>query len=130
LKVYKNLNGFDPDLKFSSWIYRITHNQMISRHRYKQARPRLVAINEEIIKRIRSEFDLEKEVNNNYLAEEIKKVLAQLKPAHREILVLKFFEEKTYEEISDILKKPTGTVATMIRAAKQEFKSKWPEKRI
>ena len=30
VKVYRNLNDFDPDLKFSSWIYRIAHNQVIS----------------------------------------------------------------------------------------------------
>ena len=30
IKVYKNLNDYDPELKFSSWIYRITHNETIS----------------------------------------------------------------------------------------------------
>ncbi|MBU4536457.1 sigma-70 family RNA polymerase sigma factor [Patescibacteria group bacterium] len=33
IKVYKNLNGFDTSLKFSSWIYRITHNEVISNYR-------------------------------------------------------------------------------------------------
>ena len=28
IKVYKNLNGFDQKLKFSSWIYRIAHNEI------------------------------------------------------------------------------------------------------
>jgi RNA polymerase sigma-70 factor (ECF subfamily) len=31
--VYRNLNGFDQKLKFSSWIYRISHNQVISHWR-------------------------------------------------------------------------------------------------
>ena len=30
IKFYKNLNDFDPDLKFSSWIYRIAHNETIT----------------------------------------------------------------------------------------------------
>ena len=29
IKVYRNLNGFNPKLKFSSWIYRIAHNEII-----------------------------------------------------------------------------------------------------
>ena len=125
IKVYKNLNGFDQDLKFSSWIYRITHNEVISHHRKIIARPQLSEINEEVAEKIRSEFDLEEEVHNRHMAGQIALVLKDLKPAYREILILKFFEEKSYEEISDILKKSTGTVATLIRAAKKAFKAKW-----
>ena len=36
---------------------------------------------------------------------------------------MKFFEEKRYEEISDILQIPEGTVATMINRAKKKIKS-------
>ena len=39
LKVYKNLNGFDRSLQFSSWIYRISHNEAISWYRKKNVRP-------------------------------------------------------------------------------------------
>lgn len=35
LKVYLNLNDFDPDLKFSSWIYAIARNQVVSQHTAK-----------------------------------------------------------------------------------------------
>ena len=37
-------------------------------------------------------------------------------------MVLKFLEDKNYKEISDIIKKPMGTVATLINRAKQKFK--------
>ena len=40
---------------------------------------------------------------------------------YREVLILKFLEEKDYREISDILKKPSGTVATLINRAKKSF---------
>ena len=45
IKVYLNLNDFNADLKFSSWIYRITHNQVISNHRRLKARPEGYAVN-------------------------------------------------------------------------------------
>ncbi|RTZ91826.1 MAG: RNA polymerase subunit sigma, partial [Deltaproteobacteria bacterium] len=38
------------------------------------------------------------------------------------VLILKFFEDKSYREISDILKKPEGTIATLINRAKKKFK--------
>ena len=41
---------------------------------------------------------------------------------YKEVLILKFFEFKDYNEISDIIKKPIGTVGTLINRAKKQFK--------
>jgi len=49
-------------------------------------------------------------------------VLEKLKPDYKEVLILKFFEDKDYQEISDILQKPMGTVATLLSRAKIQFK--------
>ena len=125
IKLYKNLNDFDIDLKFSSWIYRIAHNQVISHHRAKSARPQTVEIDDFLANRLRAEIDLNVEIENRDLQREISAVLTKLKPIHREVLVLRFFEEKSYEEISDILKKPNGSVATLIYSAKKELKEKY-----
>ncbi|MCX6798393.1 MAG: RNA polymerase sigma factor, partial [Candidatus Falkowbacteria bacterium] len=125
LKVYKNLNDFDSDLKFSSWIYRITHNQVVSHHRQSLARPKVVEIDEIVIEKIKDEFNVDDKIQLDYLRREISQILDYLKPKYREILILRFFEEKSYEEISDILKKPSGTVATLIHEAKKEFKNYW-----
>lgn len=125
IKVYKNLNGFDQSLKFSSWIYRITHNQVVSHHRSKKARPQTIEIDQFLANRLRSEVDISKEFESKDLKEEMTLLLSLLKPIHYEALVLRFFEEKTYEEISDILKKPKGSVATIIHSAKKELKEKY-----
>lgn len=123
IKVYQNLNDFDQDLKFSSWIYRITHNQVISSHRKAAARPKslFIDINDKVLANLSSDFDIEEEIEVNCLKENIKMVLANLNMKYREILVLKFLEERSYKEISDILKKPMGTIATLINRAKKEF---------
>ena len=42
IKIYQNLNAFDQSLKFSSWIYRIAHNEIISHYRQLKARPQLI----------------------------------------------------------------------------------------
>ncbi|KKU55494.1 MAG: RNA polymerase sigma-70 factor, ECF subfamily, partial [Candidatus Moranbacteria bacterium GW2011_GWE2_47_10] len=47
---------------------------------------------------------------------------------YREVLVLKFIEDKNYREISDILEKPMGTVATLISRAKKQFREKLEER--
>ena len=125
IKVYLNLNDFNKDLKFSSWIYRITHNQVISGHRKLKARPEGYAINldDQLAKNLTAEIDIKGMVDHKILQETINSVLKKIEPKYRDVLVLKFLEEKSYQEISDILKKPLGTVASLMNKAKQEFKN-------
>ncbi len=124
IKVYQNLLDFDPDLKFSSWIYRITHNTVISNYRKIKARP--VSVNSEIdnniLNKIAIDFNIEEEINRQFLNKSIYQVLNKLDIKYKEIIILKFFEEKTYQEISDIIKKPMGTVASLLNKAKRVFK--------
>ncbi len=123
IKVYENLNDFDTDLKFSSWIYRIARNQTISQYRRNKARPKTVSLEtENDVLKLAAKLDIEKEVDIKYLRTNIEGVLSQLDRRYREVLVLKFLEEKDYKEISDILEKPMGTVATLIRRAKEKFR--------
>ena len=124
LKVYLNLNDFDSDLKFSSWIYAIARNQVISNHRRLNARAEghSVALEDESAIKIISSFNVEKELDGKYLKDNVAKVLYSLHEKYREVLILKFLEEKNYQEISDIIKKPIGTVGSLMNKAKSEFK--------
>lgn len=130
LKVYLNLNDFDSDLKFSSWIYSITRNQVISNYRKFKVRPEgnSMPIDESVIKKIIYDSNIEKEIDIEIDNKSIFNILNEIKPKWKEILILRFFEEKDYNEISDIIKKPSGTVASMLNKAKKEFKNKYQEK--
>lgn len=123
IKVYRNLNDFDPDLKFSSWIYRIAHNQVVSQWRKSKSRPQVIKFeaDEDFLKFIAAEVDLAKDTEEKFAGEEVRKILENLDHKYKEVLVLKFLEGKNYQEISDILKKPLGTVATLINRAKKQF---------
>jgi RNA polymerase sigma-70 factor (ECF subfamily) len=124
LKIYLNLNDFDNSLKFSSWVYAISRNQVISNHRKLQARAEghSVPLEDDSAKKIISGFNIEKEIDSNYLKDNVFKVLDALDEKYRDILILKFIEEKNYQEISDIIKKPVGTVGSMMNKAKKMFK--------
>lgn len=112
IAAFKNLNDFDPSYKFSSWIYRIVHNQTINflKKHHRHLSISLDPDNEEFIGWLDEKSD------------NIDLPLDQLKPIYKEILVLKFFEEFNYKEIAAILHFPIGTVATLIRRAKLQFK--------
>ena len=124
IKVYLNLNDFNSDLKFSSWIYRITHNQVISQHRKIKARPEgyAVDLDDQAVRNLAADINIVADADLAILKEQIKKVLKNLSAKHKEILILKFLEDKSYQEISDILKKPAGTIASTLSKAKEEFK--------
>ncbi|HAT03192.1 MAG TPA: hypothetical protein DCS29_00230 [Candidatus Magasanikbacteria bacterium] len=121
VKVYYNLNGFDLKLKFSSWIYRVAHNEAISELRKRNVRP-LYYVQDEDLARIADGLDMSHEVDMHVLQDDINVTLSKMDKKYREALVLKFLEEKDYNEISDILKKPIGTVGTLINRAKKQFK--------
>jgi len=124
IKVYQNLNDFDTSLKFSSWIYRIAHNETISNYRKTKSRPQSVSYDDEpaLANQLASKTDFIKEIEKEYDAKVIRQVLSKMDKKYREVLVLKFLEEKDYNEISDILQKPIGTVGAMINRGKAQFK--------
>lgn len=124
IKTYYNLNEFNSKFKFSSWIYRIAHNQTVSEIRKKVSRPS-IPFEKEDIDRFEDAFDIVKEIDNSFDREIIDKVLSQLDEKYREVLILRFLDEKDYVEISDILKKPVSTVGNLIARGKILFKEEY-----
>lgn len=127
LKIYKNLQDYDDTFKFSSWIYRITHNEAISFFRKQKARPELVDTSNseedvDILSTIPADVNLRDDYVKKEMAHKVREVIAVLPEKYRNALILRYMEDKSYEEIADILQKPAGTVATLINRAKSEFK--------
>ncbi len=112
IKAYVNLNGFDTRKKFSNWIYRIAHNEAMNvLNEKKQA-----VLNGDVD--FDSGVDLENELVEKELKDKARYCLKRLPVIYREPLILYFFDEKSYEEISDVLRIPVGTVGTRINRAK------------
>jgi len=131
IKIYVNLNSFDGDLKFSSWVYRITHNEVINNYRKKKARPQSVMdLDDDFLNNLVSDMKTDGHIDARYLRENVRKVMEKMEPRYREVLVLRFWEDRDYSEISDILKKPMGTVATLISRAKSSFQEELSKQNI
>jgi RNA polymerase sigma-70 factor (ECF subfamily) len=120
IKAYRHLNEYDEDLKFSTWMYRITHNQAVDVLR-KSNRQKNVsdAPFEEIAAFVPAETNIEAEFLRQEDLQKIRQAILALPLVYREVLVLRFLEERSYEEIVDIVKKPKGTVATLIRRGRE-----------
>ena len=124
IKAYIKLNDFDSRFKFSSWIYRITRNETIDHLRRLRTRPvtHNGDDNDEAINNIRAELDIDGDIDKKYLKENFEKVINRLDEKYRDVIVLKYFEEKDYREISDILQKPMGTIAILLKRAKEQIR--------
>jgi RNA polymerase sigma-70 factor, ECF subfamily len=122
IKAYQNLNSFDENKKFSSWIYRIAHNEAVNK--MKKRSHEVFNIDFELLgdlipQSTSPEHEYEKlEVVNN-----VRECLYKLPLKYREILTLYYLDDRSYEEISDILKISMGTVATRINRGKNRIRN-------
>ncbi len=117
VKAYINLNGFNVKKKFSSWLYRIVHNESMNAiKKYRNDVPMLDDFDFE------SEHDITKDYEQKETAIYVEKCLKSIPLIYSEPLSLYYLDEKSYEEISDILRIPMGTVATRMSRAKKLMK--------
>ncbi len=123
VKAYQNLNDFDLNFKFSNWIYSIAHNTTISTFRKKKVRPQTISWEDKDLNNIlESTLDIENTSLQKLTYKKILKIINQLPLKYKDVLILKFVEGKDYQEISDIMRKPMGTIATLINRAKKSLK--------
>jgi RNA polymerase sigma-70 factor (ECF subfamily) len=131
IKMWKNLNSFDDSLKFSSWLYRIVHNETVSFCRKKRSfgkNNKLDPGELQLVNLTDAAADAAPDLETRYFLTH--KVLNKLSLKYKEVLILKFMEKMSYEEISDVLKIPEGTVATRMNRAKKMFKTIAEKERI
>ena len=120
IKTYRSINDYDPDAKFSSWVYRIAHNQTIDTIRKRRIDRVSFSIDEnDAAQFLRASTDIGAETERKDLLLRIEVAIRELPETYREALILRFLEEKSYEEIMDILKLPKGSVATLIHRGKK-----------
>jgi RNA polymerase sigma-70 factor (ECF subfamily) len=122
LSAYSNLQGFDTHKKFSSWIYRIAHNKAIDYFKSKKYTYSLGEDSEELIWNKEQLFeDLEIEKENRQI---INDAISKLELKYKEVILLFYFEDNSYQEISDILHISVSEVGVLIHRAKQQLKNK------
>ncbi len=125
IKAYRNLLDFNTKKKFSSWIYRIAHNEGVNFIKKLNRR-------KEISLQGSGKIDSIPDGKNNSLLdnqerkeiqEKVKECLDELEAKYREPLILYYLEDKQYREISDILRISTNTVGTLILRGKRILKA-------
>lgn len=124
-KTYKNIDKFDVSRKFSSWIYRICHNESVNYLKRKSKRYTIswdeVSTSKDKLESASSEERPEEMMEHKEIIKEIDDAMEKLSPQYQQILKMRYFQEYSYEDISKILKKPVNTVGTLIKRAKKKL---------
>jgi RNA polymerase sigma-70 factor (ECF subfamily) len=111
LTVLSKIHTLRSAATFRVWLYRIARNKV-----YQELRRKKVTI--ELDEDLEAPDDTADEIGSFEDAAKLHRCLEKLKPLHKEVLLLRFLEEMSYEQIADVLECNLGTVRSRIFNAK------------
>ena len=131
MRVYVNLPRYNGNYKFSTWIYRIATNVCIDRLRKRRVEQSLDAASDNaddlsgaMHERLASSSLTPEEVLlRGETCNEVQRALADLPTAYQTVLLLRYIQELSLQEISDILHVPVTTVKTRIHRGREAMKA-------
>ena len=124
VRAYENLGKFESRSSFSTWLYRIAANLAID-FRRREGRPQVLRGEdaETEINRIPSpRGDSYQETARTELSQRINGALKELTSEHRAVILLREVEGLSYDEISDVLQVPRGTVMSRLHYARSRMR--------
>jgi RNA polymerase sigma-70 factor (ECF subfamily) len=123
-KAFKNISQYTPNFAFSTWLFKIATNNCIDFIRKKRAAT--ISLDQSTDESdttsvtIQSDTpDPEAHLINNQKIKLLREVVSKLKPRYRTLVELRYFKEYSYEEISEELELPLGTVKAQLFRARE-----------
>ena len=119
MKAFVNINRYNPDYDFGAWICTIAKNTFVDFNRSRRNKALNPENNIPLEGRCTTSAQAvsptpEESIINAQQRAQIERYIATLPEDYRELFVLRFIEEYTYEEIAEALQMKLGTVKTRI----------------
>jgi len=125
VRAYRSLGRFDENLSFKSWLFTILSNLCKNALRSASVRKKYIA-SDKALEEVAAPSETNPEVS--YIAKETKKMvwdaLAELDNEAKEIIILKHFQDMSYQEIAEVLDMPLGSVMSRLHYARQKLKKR------
>ena len=127
IKVYLNLDRYNPEYTFCQWIFTIARNTFIDYTRRR--REFMVSIDasdnfSNVCMPASQQPTPEERMIITQHSKELNMILDNMAPRYRDVIILRFFNEYSYDEIAEKLNVPIGTVKTLIHRAREILLSK------
>lgn len=125
LKSLNNLNRYKfVGLPFSAWLYRIAHN-LIANHHRDQSRKREIPIEDMAVVNVASRLpSMDASVGHAQEAEALWKMINDLSPQKRELILLKFVEKLSNSEIAAVLNKSESAIKSLYHRTLLEMRDR------
>jgi len=126
-KAFKNLRQYTPDYAFSTWLFKIATNNCIDFIRRKKMNEAISLSLNEISEEGDDISDLlpatsrtpEEDIIRAQKIEMLRGIIDKLKPTYKKLIELRYYEEKSYEEICQEMDLPLGTVKAKLFRARE-----------
>ena len=127
IKAYKNIDKFDFNSSFSTWLYRITVNACIDEMRRRKGRESISidAEDEESGLAVQIEdtsLGAEERVIQNETVSEVRAAIDKLSEEHKAVIILRDLQDMTYEQVAQTLDLSIGTVKSRLARARKSLK--------
>lgn len=124
-KAFKNLQNYEPEFAFSTWLFKIANNNAIDFIRRQKGKTVTIdnqgrnPEDENLIQLQSMSIDPEEELIKKQKAILLKEVVDELKPRYSRLVNLRYYKEYSYVEIAKELDLPLGTVKAQLFRAKE-----------
>ncbi len=124
IKVYLNLHRYNPVYPFGQWLYAIARNTFIDFTRKRKEN--LLSIDHPAgsatpLNPPANTANPEEKMMQRQTGKELDRILDQMPSHYKQMIVMRFIQEYSYEEIAEKLEMPIGTVKTQIHRAREKF---------
>ncbi len=113
IRAFRRIKKFDTEKPFFPWFYKILKNLCIDYFKRRQRR------NEVPLENVRV---LEVEHEDREMKKALWKGIEELPPEQKEIIILRYFRQLSYQEMAEVLGKPIGTIMSSLYYAKKRLK--------
>ena len=123
IRAYRNIKLIKPDRRFFPWFYQILKNLCIShlrKRRYRQAS----SLNAENCPEVAAQTDCfspEAVARRNETKDRVWQAIGKLDEKHREVIILRHFQNMSYDQIADALCCNKGTVTSRLYYARKKL---------
>jgi RNA polymerase sigma-70 factor (ECF subfamily) len=121
IRTYEHIQSFDVSQRFSPWIYRIAHNMFVNELKRRSRFGFGVFDPEVVFPFIPAKETADGDILRTELEAEIGNTLDTLPAKYREVVVLFYFENLSYQEISEIVQIPISTVGVRMNRARAKL---------
>ncbi len=137
VRAYTGIGGFAGDASFGTWLYAIAVNQVRGEMRRRSAQKRGDALSLDALREAADGADVDPPdaaaaapdaLSTAESCELLRRALRRLDDEHREVVVLREFQDLSYEEIAHVVGVPVGTVRSRLHRARAELRERLRDK--